>query len=220
MRRLTSSEIASWKQRFSKWQSPDEMRRSVGEVNSLLGSFNLFNQSGLAFIRDAWIAGEFSAITKSEMVRLVSDVWPDFETKTSNTEQAAGFEAVEADHPGRRRGSEYKSIADKLEAGEVIVEDDPVEEWIARAEQAPDMLRAAARRKAAKQYAPKCNLVIYLNLSEYGIRRAEIEHCMTDATKPAKDHFQSVWVLWNSRAYKTWENGSSVRPGNDDRISA
>jgi hypothetical protein len=60
-------------------------------------------------------------------------------------------------------------------------------------------LRHAAAAKAGKHYPKSAGLVIYLNLSEYGWRRKEIEAVMHEATSPAKDAFREVWVLWDGR---------------------
>ncbi len=128
-------------------------------------------------------------------IRIVPDNWPDFELLVGGRVEA--FEAVEADDPERRRGVEYRECI-----GEV--EDDPVEDWIARAEQAPAWLEAACRKKAGKRYSGRANLIIYLNLSEYGIRQAEVEACFPSATEAVKDAFEAAWVPWKKRAYQVW----------------
>ena len=53
-------------------------------------------------------------------------------------------------------------------------------------------------------YGAHANLVIYLNLSEFGSRQSEVEACFPSATEAAKDAFESVWVLWKKRAYQVW----------------
>jgi hypothetical protein len=83
-----------------------------------------------------------------------------------------------------------------------------VENWIARAEQAPIWLEAACRKKASKKYSTRSNLVIYLNLGEYGIRQKEVERSFPSATAAAKDSFNSVWILWKKRAYLVWESSN------------
>lgn len=165
-----------------------------------IGSKVTFNQAGLGLLRDAWIAAKFGEIRQAEQVRLVADVWPDFELRRN--ERIESYEAVEADDPERRRGDEYRQLADPL-----VVEYDPVEDWAARAEQAPIWLDTACRKKAGKRYAARANLVIYLNLSENGIRQKEIEDCFASATSAAKEGFDSVWVLWKDRAYLVWKGG-------------
>ena len=160
-----------------------------------LGPKNLFNQAGLAFLRDAWIAAEFGSLRNADKIRLVADIWPDFELFVDNCSEA--FEAVEADDPKRQRGVEYR---DRI--GEV--EDDPVEDWVRRAEQAPAWLEAACQKKAGKHYAGSVSLVIHLNMHEFDIRRSEVEACFPSATESVKDIFDAVWVLWKKQAYKVW----------------
>jgi hypothetical protein len=107
------------------------------------------------------------------------------------------FEAVEADEPGRKRGREYKE-----DNGEV--EFDGVENWIARANAAPAWIEAVCRKKAAKRYGGRTNLVVYLNMNEFGIRQSEVVSSFAHATEVAKDAFDSVWVFWHQRAYRIW----------------
>lgn len=71
---------------------PNGMEKLVGQENNNLGSTHFFNQSGLDFLRDAWIAAEFGTLRRAEKVRLVSDNWPDFELVVAGCVEA--FEAV------------------------------------------------------------------------------------------------------------------------------
>ena len=84
-----------------------------------------------------------------------------------------------------------------------------MEDWIARVEQAPAWLEAACRNKADKRYGARANLVIYLNLSEYGIRQTEVGSSFLSATSAVKDSFDAVWVLWKERAYLVWKSGKA-----------
>ena len=75
-----------------------------------LGAINLFNQGGLAFLRDAWLAAQFAGKRDAEQVRSLSANWPDFELKIAGRVEA--FEAVEADAPERHvAGSTGKASA-------------------------------------------------------------------------------------------------------------
>ena len=195
MKRLDKDEIDHLTVRLGEWQTPQAMHALVEATVDNLGSTNLFNQGGLAFLRDAWIAAEFGSMRNADKARLVSDIWPDFDLLIGD--RVESFEAVEADDPDRRRGEEYRQRIGG-------VEDDPVEDWIARAEQAPAWLRAASQKKASKRYCGRASLVIYLNLSEFGIRQAQVEACFSVATETAKDAFDAVWVLWKNRPYQVW----------------
>lgn len=177
------------------------MNETVSAAMDKLGSADLFNQGGLSFITDAWVAAKFGMLRDAEQVRLVEDEWPDCELLSSGVVEK--FEITEADAPERRRGQEYREST-----GEV--EDDPVEDWIERAEAAKLWLRDAVERKVQKNYGGYVNLLILLNLNEFGIRQSKIEECFALATISAKDEFASVWVLWKGKAYKVWPSQTGV----------
>ena len=204
MARLSRDEITDMERRLAEWQTPAEMAALVEDAMHRLGSEDLFNQGGLAFIRDAWIACEFGNKRRAEQVRLVADEWPDFELMKDG--QIEPFEAVEADDPERRRGDEYRNTTGEIE-------DDPVEDWIARAEQASAWLEAACQKKADKHYGARANLVAYLSFTEYGIRQKEVEKCLVSVTEAVKDSFDTVWVLWKKRAYLVWKGGEANPKG-------
>lgn len=195
---LTSEEIVDLERHLAQWQTPEAMSRLVDDAMSKLGSVDLFNQGGLALLRDAWIAAKFGQIQQAQEVHLVADTWPDFELKID--ERVEAYEAVEADAPERRRGDEYRNSTGEIQ-------DDSVEDWVARADQAPEWLETACRKKANKRYGARVNLVVYLNLSEYGIRQKEIESCFPSATEAVKNSFDAVWVLWKERTYLVWKDG-------------
>jgi hypothetical protein len=200
MPRLSSLEILELEGRLAKWQTPDDMAQIVDETMDRIGSEVLFNQGGLAVLRDAWTAANFGKARQAARVRIVSDRWPDFELDLNGSIER--FEAVEADDPTRRRGDEYKE-------GSSTSKPDPVEAWIARATEAPTWIAAASERKANKRYSAGAHLVVHLNLSEYGIRQQQVEASFRSATSAAKDSFDSVWVLWKGRAYLTWRGGKA-----------
>lgn len=201
MERLSKSEISELKGRLAKWQPPGAMEELYDDTVHRIGSVNLFNQGGLAFLRDAYVAAEFGKARNIDKVRLVSDTWPDFELLIGD--HIEPFEAVEADEPGRQRGVEYRD-----DDGEV--QEDTVEDWVARAEQAPAWLDAACRKKAAKRYGSRANLVIYLNMNEFGVRHSEVISCFPHATRAVKADFEAVWVLWKGQAYRVWRQSNAL----------
>jgi hypothetical protein len=113
-------------------------------------------------------------------------------------------ECAEADVPGRRRGDEYREAEKRNADGGLIVEDDPVEDWIERADQVPAALSAVIATKIGKHYAGRASLLVYLNIGEFGIRQAEIEAAMAPAIAPALPCVQRVWILWKARLYGPW----------------
>lgn len=202
MARLSKRDIQKHRSELCVWQSPDKMKRHAEDLRDELGSVNFFNQAGLEFIRDAWSAGAFGIARGISEVRLIEGAWPDFEIRNEGSLEE--FELVEADLPERRRGDEYKESAARSIPGEPLIEEYPVEQWIADAEQAPFAIKRAAVKKAKKCYSKGAHLLIYLNISEFGIRQSEIEKSFSEATAPAKDAFQSVWILWKERAYMAY----------------
>ena len=123
-------------------------------------STTLFNQGGLAFLRDASIAAEFGTIRQAERVRLVADTWPDFELEIDGSVEQ--FKAVEVD----RRGDECRKSTGRAEH-------DPEETWIARAEQTPAWIAAVCQKKADKRYrgGPAWQFVSTLPSTASGRRR-------------------------------------------------
>ncbi len=193
---LEKRKILDLKKRLGQWQEPIAMHDSVKEVMVSIGDKVLFGQPGLAFLRDSWIAAEFSIARKAKKVRLVSDDWPDFELyMNGKTEQ---FEAVEADDPLRHRGDEYRNDACGIKAS--------VGDWSSRADQAPNWIERVCEKKKNKRYGSSndVNLIIYLNLNEFGIRHEMVKDCFASSTKIAKDDFKSVWILWKLTAYPVW----------------
>lgn len=201
MNRLSKSEIRDTKREFEKWHSSDSMKKLFDEVSTKLGSENFFNQSGLSFLREAFIACKFASAIEAQKIRLVQDNWPDFEIIANG--KLLTFEIVEADDPIRKRGLEYRS--DTLE-----IIDDPIEDWIARSNQAGDWIRSACQWKFEKHYTSGSNLVIFLNMNEWGIRQNEIVSIFPESTEIIKDSFDSVWILWKNKIYNIWKNGKFI----------
>jgi hypothetical protein len=106
--------------------------------------------------------------------------------------------------PGRRRGDEYRAAEKRSADGDSIVEDDPIEDWIARADHVPAALSAVIATKIGKRYSGRSSLLVNLNISEFGIRQAEIEATMAPAVAPALPCFQRVWFLWKARLHGPW----------------
>lgn len=195
MARLERDEIAELKECLAKWKTPIAMHTAVDIVMDSIGNQTLFTQAGLEFLRDASICAEFGMAREAAKVRLISADRPDFELCVNDEIEA--FEAVEADNPRRRRGDEYRYKAHK-------VGHSGIEDWISESEQAYHWLRRSCEKKKRKGYSENTNLIIYLNLNDFGIRYREVEDCFSAATEIVKDEFSSVWVLWKLKAYLVW----------------
>jgi hypothetical protein len=90
-------------------------------------------------------------------------------------------------------GTEYRS--------ENGIEDDPVEDWIARADAIPEALEAAIQKKIAKRYGGGVWLVIYLNLNDYGIREQQTELIIAQVKQKYANAFDGLFVLWKDKVY-------------------
>jgi len=201
--RLTPDEIAHHKSHLSQWQATRDMERDYDEVNTYMGSCDLFNQAGVDFLTEACTAAEFARLRGAQAVRLVDDVWPDFEIEIDGSVEQ--FELTEADLPERRRGEEYR---------EGIGEVEEVEEgWSADVERVPTIIRQRVERKVAKRYPGRRNLLVYLNVwfplfGQDDKFRLRIEDCFVSASEPAKNAFEQVWILWEGACYRVWSGGT------------
>ena len=203
MTRLTKDQIIQHRTQLERSEDPEKMLHNCEELMDCMGSADLFTHPGVDFIPEGWAAAKFAQRRSADNVRLIPqrDQWPDFELLFGG--QKESWEFTEADIPDRRRGDEYQ-------AGRSLATQDPVEDWIKRAEQAPEAIRQRCTNKVAKHYSGRAGLLVYLNIGEFGISQAEIEASFKDATRSAKDAFSEVWVLWKERAYPIWKDGRPV----------
>ena len=199
--KLSRAERLELEEILQNWMTPSQIVRILKDISDKIGSVKFFNQGGLAFLRDAYIAGKFATSTNADAVKLVRDEWPDFHILRTGTETS--FEAVEADDPARKRGDEYRSSTGEIE-------DDPDLGLQKNLESATSYLQIAARKKIQKNYGSKTNLVIYLNFGQYHWYRSEIENIFANSTADARTHFHSIWVLRQDTAYKVWSDESPL----------
>jgi hypothetical protein len=204
MPRLTKTELTDHRAWLSDWRTPADMAAYVSAVNDAMGSAGFFRQSGVEFLRDAWLAAEFGRHRQSSSVRLVPEreQWPDFEAWAGDVTERV--ECAEADVPGRRRGDEHRAAEARTANGQPNLEHDPIEDWIARADEALAALAATIATKVGKHYAGRASLLVYLNIGEFGIRQVEIETAMAPAVAPALPYLRRVWILWKARLHGPW----------------
>lgn len=141
MTKLTKDEILRHRAWFEEWREPAEMLGHSKALMNRMGNVDLFTQTGVKFITEAWAAAKFAALQGADHVRLVPERerWPDFELRFGNRPES--WEFTEADLPERRRGDEYRHRAERVAAGGAAWDDDPVEAWAERAERVPAILR-------------------------------------------------------------------------------
>jgi hypothetical protein len=194
---IPKARLHELKQKLSEWQSPASFNAELVTVLGQMPSEQLFKQSGLTFLREAWVILYLAKVLGAEAVRLTDSEWPDAAIQIHS--RVTEFEIVEALPCGRERGREnwnssgpiHESIAQSLQIVGTI----------------PAILAHAIRKKISKGYPPTASLVVYLNVSEWGLRQAEIEAALHDSTAMARNSFRQVWVFWKSRFYLLWDGG-------------
>jgi hypothetical protein len=55
--------------------------------------------------------------------------------------------------------------------------------------------------KNAKNYSARCELVVYIGFSDYGIRRAEVEAEIAKHKRDLCGNFDAVHIIWDDRLY-------------------
>lgn len=177
---------------LSRWQAPPVFIQATEDLCTRPNAEDWFNRPYLKFLHDAYVLAEFVRLTSVAHVRLAaaSEQWPDGQVKIGTTTHNI---EVTSTHGGRKLGQEYRGVREPTL--------DPVENWIARAESIPHYLNEAIHAKAEKNYASACWLVVYLNISEYGIRQAEIEGVIATIKARYATAFENISVLWKLKLY-------------------
>lgn len=191
---LSDSELDAGQRLLIKWQSPQNFSDTTNALCSRCKSAAYFNQPQLKYLHDAYVLAKFARLQKAESVRLAapSDQWPDgfmkFDGQIHNIE-------VTSTHGGRKLGEEYRNVTGST------LSMDPVENWVERANSIPKYLDEAIGHKANKKYASPCWLVVYLNISEYGIRQKETEKTIAETKDRYASAFFAISVLWKGKLY-------------------
>ena len=189
---LSVQEIDAARVTLAQWQSPSVFKPAVDALCARCASKDWFNRPQLKFLHDAFVLARFARHRRAEDVRLaeLSAQWPDgfvrVEGKIYNIE-------VTSTHGGRKLGVEYR------EAKGLTM--DPVEDWVARADSIPRYLDEVVAAKSRKRYGAPCWLVVYLNISEYGIRQNETEAAIAQAKARYSASFEAISVLWKGGLY-------------------
>ena len=182
-----------------RWHPRNSFQTTLDQILAGVDSADYFNQPGMQWLQDAFIAGEFSRHVDASEIMLPTDDWPDFKVKQSNG-HVLRCEATEAMEDGRKRGAEYAdwkrkgyplrhTWQEELDTGKAIT---------------PRVLQSAITRKVKKGYSlGAAALVVYLNVSS-SFRDDEVTAQFANLTKPAWGPFNSVWVLWGSKLYSCW----------------
>jgi hypothetical protein len=179
---------------LAAWHRPGVFRSYVKHYVNQSPSREFFNDPKLKFLHDAWTLAELVKHKRVAEVRLArhDEQWPDGYVR-SRRGRVINVEVTIALMPGRKMGDEYKF--------ESRIEYDPVENWVARADAIPEPLESAIKRKVAKQYSSDSWLVVYRNLSEYGIRQRETERVIHDLKRQYANTFEQILVLWKEKLF-------------------
>ena len=191
---ISDSELDAGQRLLVEWQSPQNFSNITNALCSRCKSAAYFNQPQLKYLHDAYVFAKFVRLQGAESVRLAaaSDQWPDgfmkFDGQIHNIE-------VTSTHGGRKLGEEYRKVTGST------LSMDPVENWVERANSIPKYLEEAIGNKAKKKYASPCWLVVYLNISEYGIRQKETEKTIAETKNRYASVFFAISVLWKGKLY-------------------
>jgi hypothetical protein len=177
---------------LATWQMPDVFANVTQALSSRCSSGDWFSRPDLKFLHDAYVLAKFASLWPVGSVRLAgaSEQWPDGYVKIGATIVRV---EITSTHGGRKLGQEY--------CGPQTLAMDPVENWVARAESIPHYLDEAILAKSKRNYGSSCWLVVYLNISEYGVRQAEIERSIASIKQSYSGSFEAITVLWKDKLY-------------------
>jgi hypothetical protein len=189
---LSADELKSARADLARWRSPADFRLAVHRLHKRCRPWE-FRGPERKFLLDAWTLAEFVRHKSVDQVRLAdpSEQWPDGYVKIGDSVEKV--EVTIALLPGRRMWDEYRPDA------KMIIEHDPVEDWVARAAAIPAALEKAIADKKKKRYGSKMWLVVYLNMNEYGIRQAEIERAIAEIKQRYAGSFEQLFVIWKDK---------------------
>lgn len=184
---LSTSDLNALRLSLTEPQAPAAMRAVCDQVKLGTSPEFFFNKGGLSFIREAMIAADFAAVRSALLVRLVpaSEERPDFELVFPD--RIERFELVEADRAGRRRGQEYKLLAQQPTGYVHHIGALSQEETV-------EVVRTAACKKA-KIYPAGTRLLIYLNLPCFPSDE-HLRASFPEVVAEAQPYFDAIWIIW------------------------
>jgi hypothetical protein len=191
---LSADELKDARADLARWRTPSDFWLAVHRLHKRCRSWE-FRGPDRKFLLDAWTLAELVRHKPVDQVRLAdpSEQWPDGYVQIGG--KIENVEVTAAHLPGRRMWDEYKP------GEKFVVEEDPVEDWVARAEAIPAALDGAISNKKKKRHGNKMWLVVYLNISEWGIRQAETELAIAQIKSLYADSFDQLFVLWKEKLF-------------------
>ena len=191
MSEVKPEELAEGRIALERWQTPAEFTAKVEKLAEPVKSHNLFNLAARGFLLDAMVLAEFVKFRPTENVHLVAqkEQWPDGQTGTP--QNPIDIEITEVLEEGRKRGEEYRNQQQPRNG--------TANDWRRRALAIPEQLEKAIQRKIRKGYARKCVLLIYLNMSNYGVLQKEIEATIAEIKAKYARDFHEICILWQEK---------------------
>jgi hypothetical protein len=186
---LLPVERAAARLKLAAWHLPSAFGNAVCKFHKRCRSREIFNDPGLSFLLDAWSLAEFARRKGDiDQVRMAdpNEQWPDGYILVQG--EVHNVEVTTALSPGRKMGEEYKFSQ--------TTRFDSVDDWLARADALPQALEEAISRKIAKRYGSPVTLVVYLNISEYGVRQAQCRNAIGEIKSRYSRSFAGLHILW------------------------
>lgn len=190
--RLSRKEKAQWKTVFQRFMSPRDCLSMVSDLREKIGS-NFHVQSGLEFVREAWILGMYGSEIGADQVRIYPE--SNYDGEVMSGEDRIRVEITEIMDANRRRGDEYRQGNGGFEE---IDEETSEAELLAF----PRHFRQCVSNKVGKDYPEGVGLLIYLNTILSLFHKSEIRHIVEREVKPALDKFRFVDVLWGDEVIR------------------
>jgi hypothetical protein len=189
---LSIDELKRAHEDLATWRSPLDFRRTVARLHKRCLSSEIFRNPRQNFLLDAWTLAEFVRHKTVDCVRLTGprENWPDGFVRLGQTIQ--NVEVTIALTEGRRMSDEYRP-------GSPTLTHDPEENWVERANRIPSALEKAISKRLEKRYGSGMWLVVYLNISTWGIRQAEIECAIAEIKQRHGQSFSGLFVIWKDK---------------------
>jgi hypothetical protein len=189
IRSFTPSELLEKHQLLAVWQSPSAFQANVDELRQLVSAWEFFRIPALAFLREAWTLSQFASLSNATRLKLTrpEEQFPDGQVEAGS--RILQVEIAEAILPGRRRAEEFHPDAPTLI-------DDPGEQWDLRLDALPGTLEKTIKKKLSKRYSPPPTLLVYLNISAYGHRDAEMRRAIRRIKSHYAPEFDGLHILW------------------------
>lgn len=189
------SEIADRQSVLEEWQPAENFRTNVHFYLADCSNADYFGNR-FKWLREAYVASQFSLLSNSENVRLVPREcrWPDFEVDLRDGRRLS-IESTEALLPGKKRGDHCIS---KSRHRDLPISIDQ------RREVLPDQVAAVVRKKCERNYPTGTSLLVYVDIPMHGQWTDEIETALFENTAGAREKFHTVWAIWTGRLYRCW----------------